>query len=136
MTCLQQSPQSFPIASPRTAPCFVQPFDEGLDALKERQLVFNLVRQLAQAQFVLADRQHSEALWQEAAAMNLDPDRIIRLLYGCHDYEDVQAMEAIDRVWRQEARQGLKKAWRRPAWLGGRRTAKQRGASRNLTACR
>jgi hypothetical protein len=131
MTSLQRSPQTLSTAATGRSESRVhQPFDEGLDVLKERQLVFNLVRKLAQAQFVQADRQRSNALWQEVAALNFDPDRVIRLLYGCDDYDNVEAMEAIDRLWRQEARQRLGKIWRRPAWLGGRKAAKRRGASR------
>lgn len=103
MTCLQQSAQYLRIAVPKSSQGSFQPCIEGLNILENSQLVFSLVRQLSQAQFVLADRQHSERLWQEAATLNLDPDRIIRLLYGCHDHDDVEAMEAIDQGWRQEA---------------------------------
>lgn len=65
--------------------------------LKERQLVFLLARQLAEAQFVRGDRRASERLWQEVAALEIDPERIIALLYGAPDLEDGEAMERIDR---------------------------------------
>jgi hypothetical protein len=66
-------------------------------ALKERQLVFLLARQLAEAQFVRGDRLASERLWQEVAALEIDPDRIIALLYEAPDLADWDAMERIDR---------------------------------------
>lgn len=136
MTSLQRSPQTPSAVTRRNPEPRVQPFDEGLDALKQRQMVFNLVRQLARAQFVLADRQRSEALWQEVAALNFDPDRVIRLLYGCDDYENIEAMEVIDHQWRQEARQRQRNTWRRPAWLAGGKAAKRRGASRTVGSTR
>ena len=65
-------------------------------ALKQRQLLFLLTRQLAEAQFVRGDRALSERLWQEAAALELDPDRIVNLLYGVADHGDVRDMETVD----------------------------------------
>ena len=65
--------------------------------LKERQLVFLLARQLAEAQFVRGDRAASERLWQEVAALEIDPERIIALLYEAPDLQDGEAMERIDR---------------------------------------
>ena len=64
--------------------------------LKDQQLVFLLVRQLAQAQFMDADRRLSQRLWNEVAALNLDPERITRLLYGGIDPNDRSALERLD----------------------------------------
>ena len=81
--------------------------------LKERQLVFLLARQLAEAQFVRADRAATERLWQEVAALEIDPERIIALLYEAPDLGDSEAMERIDRDHRcSTAPRGL-------GWLGG-----------------
>ena len=66
-------------------------------ARKEQQLVFLLTRQLVDAQFVRADRERSQRLWQEVADLELDPDRITALLYGVSDHDDRQEMEALDR---------------------------------------
>jgi len=73
-------------------------------ALKERQLVFLLVRQLAEAQFRRADRQRSQQLWQEVAALELDPERITALLYSGVDLEDRQALEELEAAWSQPLR--------------------------------
>lgn len=78
-------------------------FQGSFSELKERQLVFLLVRQLADAQFVRADRAGSERLWQEAAALEIDPDRIMALLYGAADLGDTESMERIDRTHRRPA---------------------------------
>jgi hypothetical protein len=69
-------------------------------ARKQRQLLFLLTRQLAEAQFVRADKDRTQRLWQEAAALDLDPDRIIHLLYGVADHADSAEMDAMDRRWR------------------------------------
>jgi hypothetical protein len=68
--------------------------------LKQRQLVFQLTRQLAEAQFVRADQDRTRRLWQEVAALELDPERIIHLLYGVADHADSAEMAAVDGSWR------------------------------------
>jgi len=73
-------------------------------ALKERQLVFLLVRQLAEAQFKRADRQRSQQLWREVAALELDPERITTLLYSGVDLDDRQALEELEAAWSQPLR--------------------------------
>jgi hypothetical protein len=99
-----------------TTPCrSAPPFEGNFTALKERQLLFQLTRQLARAQFVRADRVESERLWQEAAAEEMDPERITTLLYGVADHDDTAAMEAIDRVYREERRLQARR-WRWPAF--------------------
>jgi hypothetical protein len=79
-----------------TPPAFVGSFS----ACKEQQLVFLLVRQLAHAQFALADRAMTQRLWQEVEALEIDPERIIRLLYGGHDVHDREALQVLDAQWR------------------------------------
>lgn len=68
-------------------------------ARKQRHLLFLLTRQLAEAQFVRADGARAQRLWNEAAALDLDPERIIHLLYGVADHTDSAEMEAVDRHW-------------------------------------
>jgi hypothetical protein len=88
------------------------PFAGSFAELKERQLVFRLVRQLAEAQFQRGDRNASERLWQEAAALEIDPERIIDLLYAAADPSDNEEMERIDSAHRcSRPRRG----W---GWLG------------------
>jgi len=65
-------------------------------ARKEQQLVFLLTRQLVDAQIVRADQRRSQSLWQEVAALELDPDRITALMYCVSDHDDVREMEAMD----------------------------------------
>lgn len=94
-------------------------------ALKQRQLVFLLTRQLVEAQFVRADQERTRWLWHEAAALDLDPDRIIHLLYGVADHADSQEMEAVDRRWRSSATP-RRRTWWAPTW--GRFMGKGSGA--------
>lgn len=106
----------------------------GLDALarKEQQLVFLLTRQLVEAQFVQADRRRSQRLWQEVAALELDPERITALMYGVSDHDDTAEMEAVDQRHSSERQQpshgSTWLSWGRRAlpvgWRGaGRRSA-------------
>lgn len=89
---------------------FPHHFEGSFSAFKERQLVFALTRQLADAQFRRGDRSLSERLWQEAAAEAMDAERITGLLYGVHDHDDPAAMEAVDRLYRERQREALRRA--------------------------
>lgn len=107
--------------------CFPHQFEGSFSAFKERQLVFALTRQLADAQFRRGDRCLSERLWQEAAAEAMDPERITGLLYGVHDHDDPAAMEAVDRTYRERQREALRRAstpLARLARLSGQRPAR------------
>ena len=72
------------------------------NAIKQQQLLFTLVRQLGEAQFVQADQQRASRLWAEVDALEIDPERVTRLLYGGHDFSDRIALDAIDRHWVME----------------------------------
>lgn len=87
----------------RTAPSFSD--------LKERQLLFVLARQLAEAQFRQADQTRTQQLWQEAAALDLDPDRLIHVLYGVADHSDLQEMEQVDRCYQPMGRPHQQHWW-------------------------
>ena len=65
-------------------------------AAKEQALVWLLVRQLGQAQQAPAGQGQLEALWREVAALTIDPDRVITLLYGGHDLSDRISLAALD----------------------------------------
>lgn len=106
------------------------PFGGDFAALKERQLVFLLARQLAEAQFVRADRRASERLWQEVAALDIDPERITALLYGAEDLEDTACMERIDAASRLAAQAG-RRGWLRRFGMGGLRGGRRGGAHRS-----
>lgn len=100
-------------------------------ARKEQQLVFLLTRQLVDAQIVSADRERSERLWQEVAALELDPERITALIYGVGDHTDRHEMEAVDRLQLNPTLTGHAHSWffnwGRP---GSRAAARRRGAGR------
>lgn len=82
---------------------------------KEQQLVFLLVRQLAAAQFELADPRMTQRLWQEVAALEIDPERITALLYGGQDVNDQAALQPLDKQWRAGHRPQRRGWFRRPA---------------------
>jgi hypothetical protein len=82
---------------------------------KEHQLVLTLAAQLGEAQFHHADQARVARLWQEVAALEIDPDRVIRLLYGGQDLSDRAALAALDLGWQPKlprGRRGL--PWGRP----------------------
>lgn len=110
--------------------CFPSRFEGSFSAFKERQLLFALTRQLAKTQFLLADRSGSERLWQEAAAEEMDPERIVALLYGVADHDDEEQMEAVDRPYREQQRRAERQArspFRRLARLTQARPGRSRG---------
>jgi len=92
---------------------------------KEQQLVFLLVRQLAAAQFELANPAMTERLWQEVAALEIDPERVTALLYGGQNVNDRAALQPLDEQWRAEHRPQRRGWFRRPAApsVAGRRNA-------------
>jgi hypothetical protein len=92
--------------------------------LKTRQLVFLLTRQLAEAQFARADEARAHALWQEAAALELDPDRVINLLYGVADHADSEEMSRVDERHLQ-SQIPHRRGWWTPKW--GPLTRKESG---------
>lgn len=90
-----------------TAPsssCTTRPGRSGISsdpfsARKQQALVVLLVQQLADTQFRRADRRGSERLWQEVAALEIDPDRVTALLYSGEDTDNREALRAQDDAW-------------------------------------
>lgn len=93
-------------------------FDGSFSDRKEQQLVFLLVRQLAAAQIEQAHPRISDRLWQEVAALDLDPERITWLLYGGHDLTDPVALAQLDQQWQQRERLERQEQRARRAPLG------------------
>ena len=62
----------------------------------DRQSYFALARELANAQFILADSELSCRLWQDVADRELDVARLLYLLYGGWDVEDDEEMLEAD----------------------------------------
>mgnify|MGYP004415926573 FL=1 len=68
----------------------------------EQDLYFSCARNLARAQFQLADEELSRRLWQDVAERELDVDRILNLMYGCWFQEDREAMQEADAAYCSE----------------------------------
>ena len=100
-------------------------FDGSFAECKEQQLVFLLVRPLAAAQIELAHAPMTARLWQEVAALEIDPERITALLYGGQDVTDRAALVVLDEHWRSRHRPQRRSWFRRPMLppAGGRRNA-------------
>lgn len=64
------------------------------------QEIFSSARQIARAQFQLADAELSRRLWQDVADRGLDVDRILNLLYNCHFQDDETALTDADEEFR------------------------------------
>jgi hypothetical protein len=92
-----------------------QGFQGTFAECKEQQLVFLLVRQLAAAQFELANQPMTDRLWQEVAALEIDPERITALLYGGQDVSDRASLRVLDEQWRAGHRPQRFGWFRRPA---------------------
>ena len=57
---------------------------------------YSLARDLINAQFNLGNDELSRKLWDEVAALKIDPHRIINLMYRCYLYEDDKSMLEAD----------------------------------------
>ena len=71
----------------------------AFSARKQQALVVLLAQQLMESQFQRADRSGSDRLWQEVAALEIDPDRIVHVLYSGLDGSDRPALMAADDAW-------------------------------------
>ena len=79
---------------------------------KEPQLVLRLCKDIARAQFVFANPKRSKRLWNEAAALEIEPDRLLNLLYGGVDLENPADLIAAD-----ERYLGQRQGYRRSPWV-------------------
>ena len=66
-------------------------------AYREQEVYFSCARNLARAQFQLADHELSRRLWQDVADRELDVDRILNLMYGCWFQDEIDSMQESDR---------------------------------------
>ena len=67
----------------------------------DRQAVFQLVRELVQAQFDLGDAELTKRLWQDVADREIDLDRVINLMYTCSFHDDDNEMTAVDDTYQK-----------------------------------
>ena len=97
---------------------------------KEQQLVMRLCKDIARAQFVFANPKRSKRLWDEAAALEIEPDRLLHLLYGGVDLDDPADLIAADERYLSQ-RQG----YRRSPWVSRIFPVRRRQPSRPTQAC-
>tara|TARA_Y100001968_G_scaffold323795_1_gene362043 strand:- start:537 stop:830 length:294 start_codon:yes stop_codon:yes gene_type:complete len=64
--------------------------------INDRKKVFQLVRQLIQAQLDCSDKELTKRLWQDVANKGIDLDRVINLMYTCSFHEDDNEMIKVD----------------------------------------
>ena len=69
--------------------------------INDRQTVFQLVRQLVQAQLERTDEELIKRLWKDVADRGIDLDRVINLMYTCSVHEDDNEMAKIDEIYQR-----------------------------------
>ena len=69
----------------------------------DRQAVFQLVRDLVQAQFERGDEELTKRLWQDVADRAIDMDRVINLMYSCSFHEDDYEMTKVDEIYQKKS---------------------------------
>ena len=67
----------------------------------DRQAVFQLVRDLVQAQFTRGDEELTKRLWQDVADRKIDLDRVINLMYTCSFHEDDEEITNVDETYQK-----------------------------------
>ena len=67
----------------------------------DRQAVFQLVRDLVQAQLERGDEELTKRLWQDVADRDIDLDRVINLMYTCSFHEDDYEMTIVDESYQK-----------------------------------
>ena len=67
----------------------------------DRQAVFQVVRDLVQAQFARGDEELTKRLWQDVADRKIDLDRVINLMYTCSFHEDENEMTKVDEIYQR-----------------------------------
>ena len=67
----------------------------------DRQAVFQIVRDLVQAQFDRGDEELTKRLWQDVADRDIDLDRVINLMYTCSFHEDDYEMTKVDQTYQK-----------------------------------
>ena len=79
----------------------VQVADQEERIRNDRQAVFELVRDLVQAQFDRGDEELTKRLWQDVADREIDLDRVINLMYTCSFHEDDKEMTKVDETYQR-----------------------------------
>ncbi len=79
----------------------VQAVNNEAKIRNDRQAVFQLVRDLVQAQFDRGDEELTKGLWQDVADREIDLDRVINLMYTCTFHEDDYEMTKVDETYQK-----------------------------------
>ncbi len=82
---------------------------KSFSALKEQALVIDLTQRLAEAQIEQGDAVASQGLWNEIAALEIDPERIIHLLYNRERRGSHAVLRATDDQWMNDQQAQLPK---------------------------
>ena len=69
--------------------------------INDRKRVFNLVRQLVQAQMDSTDKELTKKLWKDVTDKGIDLDRVITLMYSCSLHEDDNEMIKVDEIYQR-----------------------------------
>ncbi len=67
----------------------------------DRQTVFQLVRELVQAQINRGDEELTRRLWQDVADRGIELDRVINLMYTCSFHDDDKEMTQVDETYQR-----------------------------------
>ena len=70
---------------------------------KDQEKVCSLTLELVNAQFQLCDDELTNRLWEEVANLNIDPQRIINLMYKYDSHDDLTAMIDADSKYLESA---------------------------------
>ena len=73
----------------------------------DRQAVFQIVRDLVQAQFARGDEELTKRLWQDVVDRKIDLDRVINLMYTCSFHEDDDEMTKVDETYQKTGLVGM-----------------------------
>ena len=74
-----------------------------INAKSNQEQVFRLAKGIAKAQFDLADQELTKRLWEEVATKDIDPERILNLMYSCNHFEDIETIVQADSRYIEQA---------------------------------
>ena len=85
---------------------YASPATGNLDSAigDERKALFALTRDIVLAQISLGDDELSRRLWDEVAERQIDPRRVINLIYGCASHDDDAAMIQTDMSYENQSK--------------------------------
>ncbi len=76
--------------------------EKELRIRNDRQAVFEITRNLVEAQFQRADEELTKRLWQDVVDRKIDIDRVINLMYVCAFHDDDFEMTRVDEQYQSK----------------------------------